>query len=101
MADDPEGGERDSLRGLIESDGWQRFAAYIAQEWGADASIRKLDDALKAAGPGEDVTAIVLQIRASALQIQNLVRWPAQRIAQLGDAKKSGRPFEALRRIGR
>lgn len=96
--------ELDDLQQLVASDGFKRFEAYLDQEWGDAAQVRKIDNALRELKPGdfdaEHMT--VSQIRASAIHAQRLGRWPHSRIDQLKGAKsKSMNPMDALRRIAR
>lgn len=96
--------ELTDLQQLIGSDGFKRFQAYIEQEWGAEAQMAKIDGVLKALTPGnvDGEYTTVSQVRAAAKQIQQLVRWPEQRIAQLrGDKPKVARVMDGLRRIAR
>lgn len=86
---------------LVQSEGWRLFVTELVEpEWGAEACLRKIDDALSTVAPGEDEHLTVLQIRAAARQIHKLVQAPADIVARAtGQAQKPSRiPFASLRR---
>jgi hypothetical protein len=107
LADNPQDTdtrELTDLQELLRSDGFTRFRAHVEDEWGAVASIQRIDRALTELPPGDRDAEreTVLQIRAAARQIHALLQWPEERIAQLkGPKKKTISPMEALRRIAR
>lgn len=95
--------ELEAWRVLIASEGWRRFQAVAADEWGAEATLRKIDEAL-ARVPRGDQAAIddtVQQIQVARREVQRLLGIPAARVKQLSPERKSMRPFDTLRRIGR
>lgn len=97
--------ELEELQQFVASPGFERFKAHVESEWGADAQVRKIDGALRELKPGDfDAEYMtVSQIRAAALRIQALVRWPSERIAQLKSAKPKplASAMDHLRRIAR
>lgn len=97
--------ELDDLLTLVNSAGFARFKDHVEREWGDAAQMRKIDDVLKALGPGNPDAELttVSQVRAAARQIQQMVEWPTRRIAQLKTEAKPSRlnPMDAIRRIGR
>lgn len=102
MSDSPvDTRELDDLQQLVQSEGFTRFQAHVEQEWGATAQVRQIDAALRELKPGEYDAELmtVSQIRAAAIQVQRIARWPVTRIAELKGAKpKPLNPMDLLRR---
>jgi hypothetical protein len=91
----------EALTALVESDGWRLFLEAVDQMHGSTASVRAIDAALKQLDRG-DVSGIqdtVQQIRARALAVQAMVRWPQEQIDKLRAKKaKASGMFQTLRR---
>jgi hypothetical protein len=83
--------ELEDLQQLVASPGFRRFLGYVAEEWGADAQMRKIDAVLRSLTPGnvDGEYTTVSQVRAAAKQIHQLVAWPDTRVAQLKSGKAS------------
>lgn len=92
-----------ALRELLQSDGWRLFQALIEQEWGAAATLRKIDHALVEIprGDRDAVNDTVQQIQASRREVLKVLGLPQARVSQLAPEEKSKQPFAALRRMGR
>jgi hypothetical protein len=82
---DPDINERESLKALIESDGWTLFSASVNQQWGPNAQIAMIDRALDSVPRGDHEAAqdTVQQIRASARAALATLEYPSMRLAQL------------------
>lgn len=96
--------ELTDLQQLVASDGFKRFQAHIAAEWGPEAQMQKIDAVLSALEPGnvDGEYTTVSQVRAAATRIHELARWPDTRIAQLkGEKPKVERALDRFRRIAR
>lgn len=101
--DDETKAERDALRVLVQSEGWALFQRLIEQEWGADATLGKIDAALSviARGDVDAVSDTVQQIQAARREVLKVLTLPRERLALLDKGEPTKRPFEAWRRIGR
>lgn len=100
--EDAAAGDLDALRGLVSSEGWAVFQRLVAEEWGAEPTLRKIDQALATLPRGDQdaVTDTVQQIQTARREIFRALAKPHARIAQLAPKKPSSRPFDAIRRIG-
>lgn len=100
---DSDGWERDTLKAFVESDGYKLFLRLIEAEWGADATLKKIDAALQdvARGDSTAVNDTVQQIQAARRAVQSAVGLPYQRLRQVGAPKLPDRLFGALRRVNR
>lgn len=87
----PDVNEREALKDLVESDGWQLFLSAVHAEWGPAAQLAQIDRALQDLPPGDQdaVNMQVQQIRSAANAITNALRWPTLRLAQLKKQQES------------
>ena len=101
--DDGDGGEREALQLLVTSAGWPVFLRLVEDDWGAEQTLAKINAALSAVSRGDHdaATDTVQQIQTARREVYRILEKPKERIAQLTVRQKSGRPFDALRRIGR
>lgn len=100
--DDDSAGDLEALRALVGSEGWAVFQRLVAEEWGAEPTLRKIDQALATIPRGDQdaVTDTVQQIQTARREIFRVLAKPKARIDQLAPKKPSTRPFDAIRRIG-
>lgn len=101
--DDPTRAERDALKAGLASEFWAVFQRLVQQEWGADATLAKIDTALQAVprGDSEAVSDTVQQIQAARREVLKVLTLPRERLAQLEKPERPARPFETWRRGGR
>lgn len=79
--------EREDLDALLQSAGWQWFLRYVAREWGADDGGGAMYHGAVTAAAKEDddprALAKLRQIVVAQREIQKLIRWPSQRLAEV------------------
>ena len=71
---------------LVQSEGWHRFLAFVAREWGADegGGATFVSAVQKASQVGDaDAVTHLRQIVFAQKQIQALLRYPSSRLEQL------------------
>lgn len=97
---DPEINRLDALTVLVESDGWKLFLEAVEASHGDVASVRQIDTALKAVDRGdhEAIQDTVQQIRARALAVQAMIRWPQEQIHAMKAKRPKAGMFQAMRR---
>jgi len=92
--------EVEDLHALVASPGWQRFAAFCHQQWGAEGyrqHSRKIMGTLGVDNANAaSVSQQMIQLEAVATQIENLVRWPVERIKKLEGRAEQPTPPGAL-----
>lgn len=79
--------EHEDLDQLLHSQGWLRFQQFAAKEWGD-----QLEQQLRqAAAEREDTMAAnkIRQILVAKAAVERLVKWPADRLAELDRAEQS------------
>lgn len=103
--DQDDGAELAALRELVQSAGWQVLRAYGDKTWGPVGYGWKMHEALATIPAGADrvyeIARVAEQVDATARAVNEIFAYPESRIAQLTTPKASGRPFDALRRMGR
>ena len=72
--------ERESLEGLVESDGWRIFWEHARNEWRGPGYIARMEAALSF-GTGDLNKAKT--VHETAKDIERLLLWPAQRVKEL------------------
>lgn len=95
--------ERLALKALVQSEGWKAFQSLIDGEWGADATLAKIDRALGMVDRGDTdgVADTVQQIQAARREVLKVLTLPRERLTALEAPDEDKRPFAAFRRIGR
>jgi hypothetical protein len=95
--------ERETLKAFVESDGYKLFLRLVEQEWGADATLAKIDAALRDVARGDEpaVNDTVQQIQAARREVMRAVALPHARLRQVGAPKLPDRMFGSLRRTHR
>lgn len=89
--------ERETLKAFVESEGYKLFLRLIEAEWGADATMAKIEKALDAGGD----EGTVQQIRVARREVQKAMNLPYQRLRQVAPPRLPERMFGALRRVNR
>lgn len=80
--------EREALKAMVQSEGWHIFMAHMNAAWGPAACEAALREAKKLSPPDEwpfESTRIL----DSFAGMRASVRWPDERIRQLGEATKA------------
>ena len=92
--------ERDALKDLVNSPGWELFERAADAMYGDAACVAQIDRALAAIALGDTLAVqdSVRQIRASANAVRAIVAWPKQRLEQLQPEQKTR--FLGRRRVG-
>jgi hypothetical protein len=94
--------ELTALNELRQSAGWRLFLAHLDQEHGPAGYGRRMQRALSEIQPGPErayeVARVAEQVDATARAVNELVKWPEERIRLLTPEPASRRPFAALRR---
>ena len=102
--DSPEAATLKALRDFVASDGWKVFQNLMDRDWGAERTIQRTEDALKALTGNVDQETIndtVQQIHAARKAVLAMLKAPSDEIRRLTVEPASRRPFDAFRRIGR
>jgi hypothetical protein len=89
--DDIQTNEREALRAMLASEGWQLYTKLVAQDWAPAVILRRIY-----AG---DVTPA--QIELTHKEVTRLMQLPAERVIQLSPRRAAVGPLEALRRTHR
>lgn len=97
MSEPSQTDERDALKALIASEGWQQFCAYIDRNWGDAACFQRIERALGDSADPDLASMTTQQIRTTAKAVREMVQWPTQRVQQLA-GEKDGRTFARWRR---
>jgi hypothetical protein len=97
---DPDVDKLEALSALVQSDGWELFLEAVEATHGDAASVRQIDAAMKGLDRGdhEAVQDTVQQIRARALAVQAMVRWPQEQINAMRAKRQKPGMFQHLRR---
>jgi hypothetical protein len=86
--------EREDLEALVQSPGWARFIAHLNDEWGAAAYARKIEQAVSSipasAQAGDQARETVFQITAVRFALQNLSKWPLERVQRVREMSRTG-----------
>lgn len=95
--------ERDSLEGLLSSDGWKVYEEAMRTRWSPAQYEADIRHAMAECPQGEDVTPIVGQINATYAGMRNMLQWPHDRIRTLkgGRTKPTADIFAMFRRTPR
>lgn len=79
--------ELEELEALVASEGWRLFSEHCQADWGPAAYRRAVQAALglvpSSQRANEEANRTVLQIEASAREVEKIVGWPASRIREL------------------
>lgn len=102
-SNDEDGGELTALKDLLASDGWKRFTAYKDEQWGADATLQRMEAAMKIVPLGDQDAAhdAAQHVLSAQKQIKALLAWPSERVKLLTQAKPQRGWLAGQRRISR
>lgn len=92
--------EKEALTALLATDGWRLYQIEMAKQWGPEAQLRAIDQALSnlPAGHQEAVDSTVQQIRSASNAIMAGLRWPAEQLARLKAAEERRSIIPGFRR---
>lgn len=89
--------EHDELKDLLQHPGFLRFLRHARSEW-ADGYGHRMKEAIKAASEhGEDLHYAVMRVDFANEQINALLSWPKERLAQLASDHTPKSRFARLR----
>ena len=75
--------ELEELEELLADPGWARVEAHALREWGPEAYRRRMGQLLAGLPAETDPRSYVLQVEASAREVERLIAWPRERVAKL------------------
>lgn len=97
-----DGGDLGALRDLVQSRGWQLLIEHIDQEWGPRGYGIKMQQAVTnvAQGPERpyELAQVAERVTYTAGAVNEVVKWPLERLKVLTQKPPSRRPFAGLRR---
>lgn len=95
--------DREDLKALLQSPGWQLFVAIVESEYGAEATLAKQEAALAklSRGDAEGISDTVQQIQVARREVFKMLRLPESRLADLTKKERPAGPFAGLRRVAR
>lgn len=84
-----------ALKDLLESDGWRMFLTMIDQEWGADATLGKIEKVLQQIPPGQQLAVddATQQVLAAQRAVRAIKELPRTKLGQLTMQPKSRNPW--------
>ena len=82
--------EHEDLESGLSSAFWKRFAAHVEEEWGRVGFAERLSRIAKFDDP--QALALVRQITVAQQEIQRVMQWPKERLAELERQKHHREP---------
>ena len=88
------------LRELITSAGWHRFTEMVDQQYGPEATLRRVEEKIAgvAMGNQDGVNDMTQHVLSAAKAARSAVLLPKERIAALSGQHTIKKPFAAWRR---
>lgn len=88
------------LRELITSAGWHRFTAMVDQQYGPEATLRRVEEKVAAVPLGDQagVNDMTQHVLSATKAVRSAVMLPKERIASLSGQHTVKKPFAAWRR---